>query len=196
MSDVVVVTPTVAARRGAREVTLAQWRALGHDPIVVEQPADVPHGHRQARATAQAALAAGLAAGAELIVFAEDDIDLDPRIPEVLGCDLPLPLSLWHRPRFRPAVSRRVPLTGLVEVGPARARSEWWGSQCVVLDRHLTGWLLDVDWGRGGIDMDLRLLPPIHVTVPSLVGHRRLPRLATRGRHYDADDYEGPRLWA
>lgn len=47
----VVVTPTVAARGTTREQTLRQWRALGHDPIVVRQDSAVPYGHRAQRDT-------------------------------------------------------------------------------------------------------------------------------------------------
>lgn len=52
-----VVTPTVAARRRARETTLEQWRALGAHPIVVEQPPTAPIGHMAQLATARAGLA-------------------------------------------------------------------------------------------------------------------------------------------
>lgn len=189
-----VVTPTIAARDHTRETTLNQWRALGYEPLVIRQDPALPYGHRSQRQTARAAIIAGLQTGAEVIVYAEDDIDLDPRIPGVLGRAAAEegPCSLWHRPRFRPT---RIPSPGPdgVAITYARAARQWWGSQCVVLTRTQAIRLLGCNYGHGGIDMDLRLLAPIRITVPSLVGHRRLPRAATRARHYDCTDYEGPR---
>lgn len=194
VGDAVVVTPTIPARDRARHATLAQWRDLGWTPIVIRQDPHIPHGHRAQRDTARTAIRSGLHTGAAIIVYAEDDIDLDPRIPGVLdrAASEEGPCSLWHRPRFRPA---RIPAPGPdgVAITRARAARQWWGSQCVVLTRAQAARLLGCDYGHGGIDMDLRMLAPIRITVPSLVGHRRLPRAATRAAHYDCDDYTGPR---
>lgn len=194
----VVVTPTVPQRAGTREATLGQWRALGLEVIVVEQDPALPLGHRSQLATARRALTAGLEHGAPVVVYAEDDIDLDPRIPRVLPAALGRgPCSLWHRPRFRPAgVPGRGP--DQVLVVPARAAGRWWGAQCLVLGRACAETLVCAEYGRGGIDMGVRLLPGLRITVPPLVAHRGVPRAATRGRPVDCDGYEGPRcggLW-
>lgn len=182
---IAVVTPTVAARDHTREATLTQWAALGHEPIVIRQDPAVPSGHRAQRDTARTAIRAGLETGADVIVYAEDDIDLDLRVRAVLpaAASDAGPCSLWHRLRFRPA--RAVPARGDVMIVHARGAARWWGAQCVVLTRPLAERLLTVDYGRGGIDMDLRLLPPMRITVPPLVSHRPGPRVATRGAHID-----------
>lgn len=190
MGGIVVVTPTVEARRDVRETTLSQWRAFGLDPLVVEQ--GPPYGHQRSRETARAALAAGLDAGASLIVFAEDDIDLDARVPRILPlCLGDTPCSLWHRPRFEPA-GRAVP--GQVVITRAKNVAAWVGSLCVVLSRAQAEKLVTTPPAGGGIDNDMRTLG-MRITLPSLVQHRALPRVATKcgPRQIFADDYEG---WA
>lgn len=195
-----MVTPTVPQRRSLRDATLRQWDQLGLPPIVVEQDPAWPLGHMSSRATACRALRAGLDTGADVIVFAEDDIDLDPRIPGILAvaADGDGPCSLWHRPRFRPAHAASPAGVGGVTVVRAKAARRWIGSLCVVLTAEQAARLLATaskhdSPHNGGIDIDLRDLAPIRITVPSLVAHRRLPRLASRGTHIDCDDYEGPR---
>lgn len=194
-----VVTPTVPARRGLRDVTLDQWRTLGADPIVVEQPEHIPYGRDGTTATATRAVREGLATGAEWILHAEDDIDIDPRLldawPVLLRDEQPV--ALWHRPRFAPpGLCERA-----VEVSVVRARSQssWWGSQAVLLPRRLAveavetaplpgvGW--DVHLRRVWAERGRRL----HLAVPCLVEHRRLPRIATRWGHVGSCCYRGPR---
>lgn len=186
MSDVVVVTPTVEARQHVREATLDQWRTLGFEPLIIEQ--GPPYGHRRQRENSRAAIRAGLDTGAAVIIHAEDDIDLDPRIPRVLpACLGPAPCSLWHRPRFEPPGVAR---PGQVVVTPARAPVRWYSALCVVMTRAQAEHALTLDYGRGGWDLDLRLTG-VRITVPSLVQHRHLPRVASRGGWIGAVDWEG-----
>jgi hypothetical protein len=188
----VVVTPSIVARTESRQVTLRQWAALGLSTIVVVQDPALPIGHRSQTLTAQAALRRGLGTGADVIIYAEDDIDLDPRIMRVLPA-LPgrSPVSLWHRPRFAP---KTPPPRGLDQIVITRAvsSSRWWGAQCVVLTRDQAARLAAGDCGPGGIDRGLRT-GPMRITIPPLVGHRRLPRAASTGTHVDCTGYEGPR---
>lgn len=190
---VVVVTPTIPGRRRTRDATLAQWTALGLPVLVVEQDPGLPVGPASQLATAREALRGGVASGAAVVVYAEDDIDVDPRLlrmlPMLLGAG---PCALWHRPRFRPA---RLPALGpdQVVVVPARAPRRWWGGQCVVATSAQAAAWAAVDYGRGGIDMGLRLMPGLRITVPALAAHRPLPRAATRGPRIDTDTYVGPR---
>lgn len=183
------MTPTVVPRRHTRDVTLDQWRTLGATPIVVEQE-DGPTGHGQQIITARAAIRAGLNTDADLIVYAEDDIDLDPRLVGILpACIGDAPVSLWHRPRFRP---RRLPPGDIVIVDAIQSRT-WFSSLCLALPRRVAAALVDQPApDHGGIDMCLRDWK-VRITVPALVEHRPGRRYASRnGRHYTSDTYEGP----
>lgn len=177
MLDLTVVTPTVDARRGIRDATLDQWRAIGYEPLVVEQ--SPPYGHERQTTTALTALHLGLDTGAGWIVYAEDDIDLLPALPAALPTLLlDVPVFLWPRPwMIEP---------GTVGVAPCRHPARYWGSQCIVMPRHVAQFVTEYPGMRHGIDLRIRETLAanrirMHVHNPPLVTHRDLPRIASRG---------------
>lgn len=201
-TGVQVVTPTVTARLGTRDATLEQWRALGADPIVVEQPVRSQIGHPAQLTNARAAIHAGLATAPGWVLYAEDDIDVDPALAEAWPTLLAReqPVTLWHRPRFAPAGACDHPADP-VRVLRAVAPGSWWGPQAVLMPARLAAaGAAAPDPPHGGIDMVMRQTwratrRPLHLTVPCLVEHRPLPRLATRSgpRRVDGCCYRGPR---
>lgn len=187
---IVVVTPSIPQRRATRDVTLVQWVRLGADPIMIEQDPALPLGPHSQLATARAALRAGLGTGAEMILYAEDDIDIDPHIADILPCCTgDAPVSFWHRPRFRPRDLQ--PHPGCVIIAPAVGQSRWWGGPCIAMTPAHATRLCEADVPKGGIDLALRVTG-VRITIPAMVEHRSGPRYASRGGHVTSDTYRGP----
>jgi hypothetical protein len=178
---ITVTTPTVQQRRHSRELTLCQWRALGIRPILVEQDPALPLGHASQTLTALRAVREGLHSGADIILYAEDDINLDPQVLNALAAwDRQAPLSLWHRPRFRPAGAKDSTIV------QALNSAHWYSSLAIALTRPMAQHLTAQPAGARGIDIMLRTLPPMQITVPVLVEHRHLPRVASKAGGIDS----------
>lgn len=185
----VIVTPTITARRATRPLTTHQWLALGYRPILVEQDPTLPLGHQAQLSTSQQALQAGLDTGADTIIYAEDDIDLDPTLADYLTPAPSTITSLFYRPRF----AHHQP-----HLAPARQQSRWITSQALVMGRPVAH-ALTTHQGPGGIDIAVRHICRHHnltIMLPPrpLVEHRTLTRAATHapGRFTSQGDYRGP----
>lgn len=202
-SQVQVVTPTVPARRQVRDATLDQWRELGADPIAIEQPPEMPYGHASGNVTARAALQAGLDTGADWILHADDDIDIDPDLVSLWPLLLrKVPISLWHRPSFAPRGLCPHPAGAPVQVHRVRTAGRWYSSLAILIPRaEAEAAARTPIGGPGGWDIHLRRVflatgSVLHLTSPCLVEHRTLPRVATRTgiRRIDSGGcYRGPR---
>lgn len=199
--EVAVAVATVAARRGIRDVTVSQWRALGADPVVTEQPAHIPHGYTHSARNHANSILAALHSGVGWVISSEDDIDLDPRIVGALP-DLcrDEPVTLWTRPRFVPVDPDRAP--GRIGVLPVRHQPNWWGSQAVIMPSRIAETVCAPPLGGDGWDRHLSAVFRTHrwrlwCTDPCLVEHRRVPRIACpRAPYVCGARYEGPITWS
>ncbi|AWB84794.1 hypothetical protein [Corynebacterium liangguodongii] len=176
------VMPTIPERRTWRIPTIAQLDALGLTPTVVEQDPALPIGHASQLTTAQKALTAGLESGASHILYAEDDIDIDPTITRYLDEPGEGILTFWYRRRFTPRPDGLIP-----------NRLRWISSLAFLCDRA-TAQRLAAYSGKPGIDMAMRHdQAPLYATPRPMVEHRAVPRAASTGSHITSEgDYQGP----
>jgi hypothetical protein len=129
-----------------------------------------------------------------LVVFCEDDVDVDPRCADWLdtqiATDAVIALYVPH-PRFWGRWARGVTReTWPPRVGAVRNSAAWWGSQCVAIPGALARALVayqdwDVLGGTGGFDIVLRELCRragwrILATAPTLADHRGIPSVTSR----------------
>lgn len=178
MGRVTVVMATIPARRVARIPTVTQLEAAGWAPAVVEQDPSRPYGHKSQRATARAAIQAGLATSPSAVLYVEDDIDIDPALYQQVQADTAAGLSVayWH-----PAGKHGI-----------RTPTRWHGALAVLLTAAAARRVVTITASKGGIDMDMRHVLD-HVHPQALVEHRRLPRYASRGPAIvQSDCYRGP----
>lgn len=189
---IVVAIPTVPIRRAAPlAATLAQWRALGAEPVVHRQDPSWPIGHQSNRRSFDLLLRAVVDTrpDATHVLLSEDDIDLHPDLPRVLPTLLDyaivtLTLSgTSHYPkRIRDRIHNGQPLPRTVV--PITGQATWWGSQGMLLPRDTVQQVLQ--WQSDKVGWDMHLLDwaqhhrvPIHVAVPNLVQHRGIPSLVS-----------------
>ena len=170
---------------------------MGTEPVIVEQDPALPYGHLAQTSTARAAVAAALVTDPQWVLYAEDDIDVDPCLvshwPMLLRDD---PVALWHRPRFTPP-GLVTPAAGVV-VAPAANPGRWLFSMAVILPAAVARAAVDAAPLGYGFDLHLRELWKTrgwrpYITLPCLVEHRRLPRVASRGGYVESGNYRGPR---
>lgn len=181
--SIIVTTPTIPQRRTTRQLTIHQWAALGLPTITTEQPAEMPICHASQLTTAKAALRAALDHGADTIIYAEDDIDIDPDIVHYLTPTPGTITAAWFRPRFH---------HGRDTLAPAINQKRWWGGPCLIMGRpeatHLTHYN-----GKPGIDLALRDSTTVMLPPRPLVEHRALPRAASSGPTITSGgNYQGP----
>lgn len=190
-----VCLPTVAARRAVLQATLAQWRAFGLDPVVVEQDPSLPLHHSSQYRTAQRALAAALDGWDGPVLMTEDDVDLAPELGAWLPTLVSHELVTLYVPGRRcypawvyDALDAGEPLPYRIE--RLREPSLWYGSLGVVMSNEIARAVLAHPPLQFGWDAHLRewcLLSqrPMQVMIPNLVQQRRVPPASTRhgGRH-------------
>ncbi len=174
-----VVMPSIVPRRRSREITIAQIIiGAGTQPIIVEQPEDMPYGHASCAATARMAIGAGLDTGADAILHIEDDIDIDPRLWGQLDTDIRrgASVSYWH-PKSRHGCTPRRMVGSLAVLLTARAA------------RHLVRRTDTV-----GTDIAMReVADEVHPT--ALVEHRPGRRYASGSQmQVTSDCYRGPHV--
>ena len=188
-----VAIPTITARADAVARVIAWWRRRGVDPVVELQDPRMPVGPSSHVVTCIEVIRRALEAepGARHVLLCEDDVEIDPVLPDLapmLLCGRVVTLwttRLAHLPaRMVRAVREGRPLPRTLEW--ARNLRGWHGSLALILPRHVAEQVAEWPVERGGYDTHLKswLLAhdvPLWVAVPNLVQHLPLPRQATRG---------------
>lgn len=191
-ANLIVTIPTVPSRAEMLAATVAQWRAIGCEPLVEMTPESwTPSPRTHALMLRQCLLAARTRDPGATVIFCEDDVLLSSRLADAL----PLLRNLYSATtlylpgrRFYPA-RLEVPCSGWAWK-PIINQQDWFGSQCLVLPPVVVAEVLGMTWWWGDEnnyagDMILRATLArygrrLMTTVPNLVDHRAPPSVISR----------------
>lgn len=188
MDEITVVIPTVSERAALCAETVAQWQTLGYAPLVYCMPDHAPRSPEQQGKWALACLVRAQEKRTQHVLFCEDDVLLDGRIPAML----PRLVAASHTTtlylpgkRFYPASIWRQPRPATPLLFPIRSLKRWFGAQCLFLPASLITDLLSEQHAPVGFDILLRdsLIHhrlPLYSTYPNLVQHLSPPSVTSR----------------
>lgn len=192
---VVIATPTVCRRAESLAATRAEWeRAGAREVVAVCQPSDWPLCPQSQRRNAHRAIAAALdhRPGATHVIFAEDDILVEPRfgerLPALLAAGVPITLFVAARYHYPAGIRRLLDAGSPLDeaVVPIVNGRIWVGSLGLILPRSVAEASQRGASEYVGWDVHLREFlrasgQRLYLTVPNLVQHRDTE--STTGSH-------------